>query len=100
MSIANLVLIALGIFAALIVGGALIGAIVNLFRCLFFAAVAAIGATFVIRLWLMRRSPPASGQIVDQPTPSRNAIDEADLAQKQIEERIRRLQRDDANRDR
>ena len=100
MSIANLILIALGIFAALIVGGALIGAIINLFQCLVFAAIAAIGATFVIRLLLMRRPPRASGQIIDQPAPPRDAIDEADLAQKQIEERIRRLQRDDSNRDR
>ena len=94
MSVAHLILIALAIFVVLIVGGALIGAIVNLLQCLVFAAIVAVGATFLVRLVLMRIPPPASQQIIDQPPSPPDPIDTGDQAQKQVQERIERLKRD------
>jgi len=92
MPIANLLLIAAGIVVALVIGGALIGALINLIQCLFFAAIAAIGAVVAIRL-LARRSP-ASNQIIDQP----NSITDRDQISAQIQHRIKRLRREDADR--
>ena len=90
MPIINLILIAVGIFVALIVGGALIGALVNLFQCLVFAAVAAIGLTFLARILIVRQTP-ASRQIIDQaPAPIDPAREREDAA-KQIETRKQRL---------
>jgi len=92
MPLGNLLLIALGIFVAIIVAGALIGALINLIQCLFFAAIAAAGATVAIRL-LARRSPPASRQIIDQSAPN-DPSDDPDRVAKQLQERVERLRRD------
>jgi len=92
MPLGNLLLIALGIFVAIIVAGALIGALINLIQCLFFAAIAAAGATVAIRL-LARRPPPASRQIIDQSAPN-DPSDDPDRVAKQLQERVERLRRD------
>ena len=93
MPIARLILIAVGIFLAIVVGSALIGALVNLAQCLFFAAIAAVGGTLVIRFLSARSTPPAARQTVDQPpAPNDQAGDPGQVA-KQIEERRKRLER-------
>ena len=88
MPIANLLLIAIGIVVAIVIGGALIGALINLIQCLVFAAIAAVGAVIVIRL-LALRQPPASKQIIDQP----GSDDDLDQVSEQIQERRERLRR-------
>ncbi len=93
MPIARLILIAFGIFLAIVVGGALIGALINLAQCLFFAAIAAIGAALAVRILSARRTPPASGQIIDQSTTSNVPKDDADSVARQLKERRRRLER-------
>jgi len=92
MPLANLLLIAIAIFVAIIVAGALIGALINLIQCLFFAAIAAAGATVAIRL-LARRPPPASCQLIDQSAPNEPS-DDPDRVAKQLQERVERLRRD------
>ena len=90
MPIINLILIAVGVFVAIIVGGAVIGVLANLFQCLVFAAVAAIGMTLLAR-FLIARKTPASRQIIDQtPAPIDLARDREEAAQ-QVEVRKRRL---------
>jgi hypothetical protein len=73
---------------ALIIGGALLGALINLVQCLLFAAIAAVGAIVAIRV-LALRQPPASKQIIDQPRPD----DDGDRVAEQIQERRERLRR-------
>ena len=97
MPIAKLLLVALGIFVTIIVAGALIGALINLIQCLFFAAIAAIGAAVAIRL-LARRALPASKQTIDHPGLSKNSTTDADQVSTQIQKRIERLRRDDTDR--
>lgn len=89
MSITNLILIALGVVVAIIIGGALIGALINLIQCLFFTAIAAIGLVAIARLLAARQPPPASRQIIDQP----DFDDERDRVAQQLQERIERLRR-------
>jgi membrane protein implicated in regulation of membrane protease activity len=90
MPIINLILIAVGIFVAIIVGGAVIGVLVNLFQCLIFAAIAAIGLALLAR-FLIARKTPASRQIIDQmPTPI-DLARESEAAARQLEARKRRL---------
>ena len=90
MPIVNLILIAVGIFVAIIVGGALIGVLVNLFQCLVFAAIAAVGLALLARILIVRKTP-ASRQIIDQaPAPIDPARDREAAAQ-QVEARKRRL---------
>jgi hypothetical protein len=88
----RLILTAIGIFLAIVVGGALIGALINLAQCLFFAAIAEIGATLAIRI-LSARHTPAARQIIDQSTTSKAPKDNADSVAQQIEERRKRLER-------
>ncbi len=108
MSVANLILIALGVVVAIVIGGALIGALINLIQCLFFTAIAAIGVIAIARLLAARRSPPASRQIIDQPDArpaksptersgerSRRVDNERDRVAQQLQERIERLRRGD-----
>jgi membrane protein implicated in regulation of membrane protease activity len=90
MPILNLILIAIGIFVAIIVGAAVIGMLVNLFQCLVFAAIAAIGLALLARI-LIARKTPASRQIIDQTPAPIDLVRERETAAKQLEARKRRL---------
>ncbi|HEY4724074.1 MAG TPA: hypothetical protein VII92_19625 [Anaerolineae bacterium] len=90
MPIINLILIAAGIFVAIIVGGAVIGVLVNLFQCLVFAAIAAMGLAFLARI-LIARKTPASRRIIDQAPAPIDLARERGAAAKQLEARKRRL---------
>jgi len=90
MPIINLILIAVGIFVATIVGAAVIGVLANLFQCLVFAALAAIGLTFLTRILIVRKTP-ASRQIIDQAPASIDLARDREEAARQVEARKRRL---------
>jgi hypothetical protein len=90
MPIINLILIAVGVFVAIIVGGAVIGVLVNLFQCLVFAAIAAIGLALLARI-LIARKTPASRRIIDQAPAPIDLAREREVAARQLEARKRRL---------
>ncbi|HLF28827.1 MAG TPA: hypothetical protein VJG32_21075 [Anaerolineae bacterium] len=92
MSKRNPILIAIGIVVAVMLLSAVIGALLNLVQCLFFAALVAVGAVMGLR-WLRRRSLPVSKHIVDQRPSATLPRADADPITGQLQARRKRLGR-------
>lgn len=84
--IANTLIIVLAIVVAFI----LLGAMLDILRCVVIAAIVAIGGMYLYRR-LSQRSNPASKQIIDQSSAPPEQQNEATDVARQIEARKERL---------
>jgi len=92
-SAANLLAIVPIVILLVLIASWVMGILIACLQFLMVALIVFVGAALIFR-WRSARSAPASKQIVDQPTAPNPPKDNSERITRQIEERRKRLKRD------